>query len=158
MNGRGIFHFLALVPAALALVGLLTTVVVFTAKSAPDSTKQNWPLPAAILIVILIMIVGIRKALRERNLLVAGAVTLGRVDRQKFFYRGRPTDSSFSFFKTSRIGYSFADEQLRIFRSFGTDYSKKYREDMSVLLFYDPSKTATNVAAPCSLFRLRTTS
>jgi hypothetical protein len=80
---------------------------------------------------------------RDRGLVARGALALGRVTRQR---TGR--------YETSVITYAFKDARGKEIKSMGTDYSKRYYEDMWVVVFYDEGNSKKNVAQSCALYEV----
>jgi hypothetical protein len=80
---------------------------------------------------------------RDKGLVARGALALGRVTRQR---TGR--------YETSVITYAFKDARGKEIKSMGTDYSKRYYEDMWVVVFYDEGNSKKNVAQSCALYEV----
>ena len=80
---------------------------------------------------------------RDKGLIARGAMALGRVTRQR---TGR--------YETSVINYTFRDVNGKEIKAMGTDYSKKYYEDMWVVVFYDEGNPKRNVAQSCALYEV----
>lgn len=88
----------------------------------------------------------LRREVRNRSLLELGKLTVGRVTWQK-------TVGGKS--KTSRITYVFKDDSGFERHGEGTDRSRKYREGMPLLVFFDQSDPSRSVAACCTTWRLK---
>jgi len=88
----------------------------------------------------------LRHEIRNRPLLELGKLTVGRVASQAMV-GGKS--------KRSEITYTFRDDCGFERPGEGTDRSRKYREGMPLLVFFDQSDPAKSVATCCTVWRLK---
>ncbi len=88
----------------------------------------------------------LRREVRNCSLLELGQATLGHVTSQT-------TVGGKS--KSSRITYTFTDESGLEHAGKGTDHTKKYLEGMALIVFFDRSDPKENLAACCTMGKLK---
>lgn len=122
----------------------------FWTKAIIDSwnKRTHWNIFAVsfLLLLLFIWLAQIRRELRNYSLLTDGDVALGRVTSQR---------TSGGKNKRSVITYEFADSVGRTWNGKGDDSTKKYIENMAVIVFYDPYEPDKNVAVCTTVWRVR---
>lgn len=88
----------------------------------------------------------LRREIRNRPILEDGEFVLGRVTSQQDV--GGKT-------RKSKIAYEFNDALGRTWSGKGYDTTKAYKENMSLIVFYEPNDPSQNVALCTTVWRLR---
>jgi len=137
----------------LAALGFLF-LVVWTARiwaRLPEIWRSDHQLSVLLMVGFPLLILyawleELRREIRNRPLLELGKLTVGSVTSQE-------TVGGKS--KRSQITYTFRDESGFERAGKGTDRSRKYKEGMPLLVFFDQSDPAKSVAACCTTWRLK---
>jgi hypothetical protein len=134
-----------------AVIALLATACFFVLTAVARGSTGETRAPAILMILsgwlTLMLSIPLVTQWSNRRLLREGEVTAGRVVYQKQISSGRST--------WSLILYAFADAQGCGFIGRGRDFSDSIATDAPVLVYYDRSNPAENVAAECTTFELR---
>lgn len=111
--------------------------------------NKTWSLIALFFLAFLILmtLLEMRRELRNRALLIDGELALGRVTHQRT--TGTKT-------RKSEVSYEFTDAVGRTVTGRGYDWTKKYVENMPLIVFYEPRDPSQNVSICTTLWKLRT--
>jgi|HubBroStandDraft_2_1064218.scaffolds.fasta_scaffold78307_2 hypothetical protein len=90
---------------------------------------------------------GLRKGLQNRRLVESGGCVIGRIRSQIETKVGRKQ-------RVSEISYSFTDGLGQTWFGEGTDHTKSYFPEMSVVIFYDLRNPSQNVAACATAWKV----
>jgi len=134
-----------------AVIALLATACFFAWTAMARASTGETFVPAVLMVLsgwlTLMLSIPLITQWSNRTLLCSGDVTAGRVIHEAIVPRGRQTYSV--------IFYAFADAAGRGFIGRGTDYSGTLAVGAPIVVYYDASNPAENVAAECTTFELR---
>ena len=110
--------------------------------------QTGWDVFAVLFLVLFVFLwlIQVRRELRNHSLLTNGDFALGQITSQR---------ESGGKSKRSRITYEFIDTVGRTWSGKGDDLTKKYSENMSVIVFYDQLNQQQNVAICATGWRVR---